>query len=84
MKFKPWLAVTTTGEQEIGSSPYGTVSVLSSGLVCTVGVIIGTTFVPHPDGDLAAGEMLTFEVGKGRRLAVDVTSGTGAVSTSEI
>ena len=80
-EFKPWLEVSTAGVQSIGRSPYGTVSVISDGVSGTVGVYVGSTFKPHTDGAITDGDMFTFDCGAGRELGVNVTSGTGIIST---
>ena len=82
-KFIPWLEVTTDGIQEVGSSPYGTVSILAQGVTGTVGLISNDVFIPHADGAISDGAMLTFECGKGRRVAVE-TTGTGSISTAQV
>ncbi len=83
-KFKPFLEVTTTGEQEIGRSPGGSVSIASVGVTGVVGHYVGTTFFPHIDGAITPGEMFTYDVGAGRVLGINVTGGTGAISTAKV
>lgn len=84
MNFIPWLVVTSNGEKSIGNSPYGTVSVFSTGVAGNVGVIFKGVFTPHPDGAITDGEMFTFEVGAGREIGINVTGGTGAISTAKV
>lgn len=84
MKFIPFLNIAGAGEYIIGKSPFGAVSIASDGVVGVVGHFIGATFYPHADGAIAAGEMLTYEVGAGRVLGISVTSGAGAISTAKV
>lgn len=83
-KFIPFLEVTASGEQKIGKSPAGSVSIASDGVTGTVGHFTGETFFPHADGAIASGEMFTYDIGAGRVIGIDVTSGTGAISTAKV
>ncbi len=82
--FKPFLAVSSTGIQSIGKTPSGTVSIASDGVTGTVGVFVNGNFKPHPDGAIADGTMFTFEVGQGREIGINVTAGTGGISTVKV
>lgn len=83
-EFKPWLEVSTTGVNSAGRSPYGRVSVISEGVVGVVGVYVGANFYPHPDGAIASGGMFSFDCGVGRELGINVTSGSGVISTAKV
>lgn len=82
--FNPWLEVSATGIQSIGRSPHGSVSILSDGVVGTIGVFSGDNFKPHPDGAIVDGGQFTYDCGAGRELGIDVTSGTGTISTAKV
>lgn len=72
------------GVNDLGSSPYGSVSVMSHDTAAgTLGIIVGATFMPHPDGVLAAGKMLTFDCGQGRVIGFNATA-AGAVSIAQV
>lgn len=83
-EFKPWLEISTTGVNSVGKSPYGRVSVFSEGVVGIVGVFMGTNFYPHPDGAIDSGGMFSFDCGVGREVGINVTSGTGIISTAKV
>ena len=84
MKFTPWLVVNSVGVKSAGKSPSGTVSVLSDGVTGVVGVFSSGAFKPHPEGAISDGLMLTFDVGAGREIGIDVTSGTGSISIAQV
>ena len=71
------------GENNLGQSPYGTISVGCTDSAGTVGFYEGATFFPHPDGAIATGEMLTFEIGRGRVIGFNATT-AGTVAIMEV
>lgn len=71
------------GENNLGSSNVGAVSIMAVDCAGTVGVYVSGVFYPHPDGALAAGEMLTFECGSGRALGFNATTG-GTLTISRV
>lgn len=81
MSFNPSLEVTTTGELSIGRSPSRSLSILSTGVTGTLGVYLGGTFYPQSDGAISDGEVLIFDCGVGRVVGIEVTSGTGVISS---
>lgn len=83
-RFKPWLVVDSIGIKSIGKTPSSSVSIVSDGVTGTLGVFINNTFKPHTDGAVVDGTMITFEVGEDREIGINVTSGTGGISTAEI
>lgn len=82
--FKPWLEVSSVGVQNIGRSPYGSVSILSDGVSGAVGLISGGQFVPISGGALEDQSIVTIDVGVGRELWINVTGGAGTISTSHV
>lgn len=82
--FIPSLAVTTTGQMEIGRSPHKSLSILSIGVTGTIGVFHGGIFYPHHDGAINDGEMFTFDCGVGRVVGIEVTAGTGTISSAAV
>lgn len=84
MSFNPALEVTSTGTLSIGRSPSKSLSILSVGVTGTLGVYLGDTFYPQAVGAIADGEMLTFDCGVGRIVGIEVTGGTGIISSSAV
>lgn len=71
--FKSRNAVTI-GDNDLGVSNFPTVSIMCIDSAGTVGVTDAGVFYPHAEGELAAGEMLTFEIGKGRGIGFNATT----------
>lgn len=84
VKFKPWLPVTSTGVHAIGVAPSSSVSIVSVGVSGTIGVFVNGTFRPDTNGAIVDGTHITFASGKSRKIGIDVTSGTGGISTDEL
>jgi len=73
----------TLGENNLGSSPYGAISIASIGASGSVGHYSNGVFYPHADGSISSGEMLTFEIGRGRVIGFDCSS-IGEISIMEV
>lgn len=83
-QFVPSLKILTAGQKRVGMSPSKSLSILSVGVVGTLGVFYDDVFYPHPDGAIEAGGMLTFDCGVGREVGINVTSGTGVISSAGV